>query len=409
MTVSDFTENKKVSTILRALENWLKENPLHVSDITDKNGNQYVDLVQEGGGVLGIALVGYTWLMEQAGIRFRSVAGTSAGAINTLMLSAAGTIDEPRSQRVLKFLATKDLFDFVDGNYTFQWGLKRVMNDKAGLDTIVILLAGGIPPLRNKKGINPGKAVDEWFDEMLTHFGVSTTLALNERMAQVPEGFSYTSKSVEETGARMAIITAEITTKTKVEFPKMAGLYWNQPDEVNPAIYAKASMSIPYFFEPLVVSKLPSAGQPANELWHQFAGYRGEIPPSAMFVDGGLLSNFPINVFHRTDNTVPRLPTFGARLSNNRRSYSKNENILGMSGSMLNTMRQLHDYDFLRKNKEYNSLICHIDASEDYNWLDFNMSDEDKTGLFILGCERALEFLKTFDWTAYKKLRTDKN
>ena len=31
----------------------------------DKSGNYYVDLVQEGGGVLGIALVGYTYILEQ--------------------------------------------------------------------------------------------------------------------------------------------------------------------------------------------------------------------------------------------------------------------------------------------------------------------------------------------------------
>lgn len=30
------------------------------SDIIDDEGNQYVDLVMEGGGMLGIALVGYT-------------------------------------------------------------------------------------------------------------------------------------------------------------------------------------------------------------------------------------------------------------------------------------------------------------------------------------------------------------
>ena len=60
------------------------------SDIVDAEGHQYVDLVQEGGGMLGIALVGYSYVLEQAGIRFFSLAGTSAGAINTLMLAAIG-------------------------------------------------------------------------------------------------------------------------------------------------------------------------------------------------------------------------------------------------------------------------------------------------------------------------------
>ena len=37
--------------------------------------------MQEGGGVWGIALLGYTYILEKMGIRFFSLAGTSAGAI----------------------------------------------------------------------------------------------------------------------------------------------------------------------------------------------------------------------------------------------------------------------------------------------------------------------------------------
>ena len=32
-------------------------------------------------------------------------------------------------------------------------------------------------------------------------------------------------------------------------------------------------------------------------------------------VDGGMLSNFPIEVFDRTDGKPPRWPTFGIKLS----------------------------------------------------------------------------------------------
>lgn len=49
----------------------IKANPERVySDIIDDDGFQYADLVQEEGGVLGIALLGYTHIMEEAGIRF---------------------------------------------------------------------------------------------------------------------------------------------------------------------------------------------------------------------------------------------------------------------------------------------------------------------------------------------------
>jgi NTE family protein len=83
------------------------------SDVTDHNGFQYVDLVQEGGGVLGIALVGYTYVLEQAGIRFFSLAGTSAGAINTLLLASLGKIGDAKLECILELLACQNLMEFV--------------------------------------------------------------------------------------------------------------------------------------------------------------------------------------------------------------------------------------------------------------------------------------------------------
>src|SRR5207245_8698410 len=56
---------------------------LIISDVLDDEGHQYVNLVQKGGGVLGVALVGYTYILEQMNIRFMRITVTSAGAINT--------------------------------------------------------------------------------------------------------------------------------------------------------------------------------------------------------------------------------------------------------------------------------------------------------------------------------------
>src|SRR5689334_17456764 len=67
--------------------NELKGKKFTVSDVYDANNHQYVDLVQEGGGVWGIALLGYTYILEKMGIRFFSLAGTSAGSINTILLA----------------------------------------------------------------------------------------------------------------------------------------------------------------------------------------------------------------------------------------------------------------------------------------------------------------------------------
>ena len=49
------------------------------SDIYDEAGRQYVNFVQEGGGVLGLALVGYTYVLEEMGIRFPGPRGYERG------------------------------------------------------------------------------------------------------------------------------------------------------------------------------------------------------------------------------------------------------------------------------------------------------------------------------------------
>ena len=39
--------------------------PFIISDVLDGQGNQYVNLVQKEEGVLGVALVGYTYILEK--------------------------------------------------------------------------------------------------------------------------------------------------------------------------------------------------------------------------------------------------------------------------------------------------------------------------------------------------------
>jgi NTE family protein len=101
-----------------------------VSDVRDALGRQQVDLVQEGGGVHGIALAGYTFILETMNISFMKMAGTSAGSINTLLLNAVYSKKEAealgitsgvayyntRSEKVLEYLSKKNLSDLVDGH-----------------------------------------------------------------------------------------------------------------------------------------------------------------------------------------------------------------------------------------------------------------------------------------------------
>ena len=91
MQISDFTNQPDVVQLIAGMKKDKVDQRLF-SDLLDSSGNQYVELVQEGGGVLGVALIGYTYVMEQMGIRFFSLAGTSAGSINAMLLAGQGDV-----------------------------------------------------------------------------------------------------------------------------------------------------------------------------------------------------------------------------------------------------------------------------------------------------------------------------
>jgi len=409
--MSDFTNNPTISSILGRAKKLKDDKSVHFSDILDADGNQYVDLVQEGGGVLGIALVGYTYVMENAGIRFFSLAGTSAGAINTMLMAGLGKIQDAKSEKILDVLSKKNLFDFVDGDKVVKKLLKKVLNKEKGIGLALIFNGVKIYKiLKSKLGLNPGNDFELWIEQILKSSNISSIEDMTKLRNILPVGLKVRGgKEIDDAKAKLAIITSDITTHTKTEFPKMLELYWAHPENVSPKDLVRASMSIPFFFEPFEIDNIPNAGKENDKKWYEYARYSGPVPSKIKFVDGGMLSNFPINVFHRTDGGVPRMPTFGARLSVYRETYSKAKNILGMSGAMISTMRQIHDYDFLLKNPDYSKLICRIDADEKFNWLDFNMSAERQVELFNLGAQKAIEFLEGFDWKAYKKIRENKS
>lgn len=385
------------------------------SDVIDKEGHQYVDLVQEGGGVLGIALVGYTYILETAGIRFFHLAGTSAGAINTLVLAGLDTIEKTKSQQVLDILARKDLYEFVDGDPVLKGIMQKIIDGKPFKKMLIKLFWN----LRKVKkallvnlGLNPGEDFETWIDEVLQKSPnqIATIGGLMEKRGKeyFPEGLIHriTEQPITDELAQVHIISADITTQTKVLFPRMAHLYWGENvNEVSPAKMVRASMSVPFFFVPFEVENIPKGGEPADKEWVQHAYYFGTIPKKVKFVDGGMISNFPINVFHEKARPHPRKPTFGVKLSSYRQEFAEVDDLGSFIGSMVSTMRHDSDNEFLLHNQDFQKLICFIDADKEFNWLNFKMSPERKKKLFLLGARRGLDFIKKFDWEAYKKVR----
>lgn len=407
MDIELITENKRLKEIVRTSVRESKGKI--VSDVVDDSGHQYVDLVMEGGGMLGIALIGFVYVLEQVGIRFLGIAGTSAGSINALLLAALGTPDQEKSGKLLRLLAGKNFWDFVDGDADARDFIKSWL-DGAGKIKLAFKGAQVIDNFQEDLGLNPGSNFLKWIQEILREEEIFTAWDLERRMRTLPSGLKVRQGSEQfttpdEVLARLAIIAADVATETKVEFPRMAPLYWENPGNVDPAFFVRASMSIPFFFHPMEIRPLPQ-GNGCAALWKDLAGLicedENHFPNRGLFIDGGIISNFPINVFH--DNSrVPRLPTFGVKLQMDQR-IQKISNPYNLALAIFNSARHALDYEFIIQNPDYRKLVTWIPA-KDFNWLDFAMTDEKKLALFIEGASAAQKFINEFDWERYKNLR----
>jgi len=413
MDKKKFTENGEVLSIIKDLREQVKDK--RFSDITDTNGYQYVDLVQEGGGVLGVALVGYVYVLEKMGIRFLSLAGTSAGSINTMLMAVAGTCDEEKSEWILDCLCNKNLYDFVDGDSDARDFIDALLGN-AGNAKLALKATQVIDNFQKDFGLNPGNNFHEWMTALLKQKNINTYADLN---ALRLKGLSAGNKlqRIKNNGTKedytdathwteMALVTADITTQSKIIFPKMMELFYAQPEAQNPADFVRASMSIPFFFVPFRIKNIP-AGTAAWDKWNEATGLRTSVPEEVMFMDGGIISNFPIDIFHDNYN-VPPAPTFGVKLGYDKNELNKNDKVGGVLGAMFNTARFAYDFEFILKNPDFKHLIANIDT-DGHNWLDFEMKDEAKVDLFVRGARKAAEFLNRFNWEKYKEMREQKS
>lgn len=433
-----------------------------ISDITDHQGNQYIDLVLEGGVVWGLALIGYTYTLEQAGIRFLNLAGTSAGAINAIVLAALGQSSDKKIEQLLAIFNKMDLKSFVDGGVLAQELTSDIEQKDPPFFAMFPKLLGLLTLgkfSKNKLGINPGQYFENWLDSILNQHNVSTTAKLFKKLENKNLKIREISKRkypaldqirFENTFKtnKLAIIASDITTQSKIIFPQMGYLYWNNPLDVHPKHYVRASMSIPLFFEPVRISNIPKNRE---EFWQVLTGFEGNLPEVAYLVDGGVISNFPIDVFHSRDS-IPLCPTFGVKLDISRKKASTVDSISDYLTALVKTTIHTNDYTFLLNNDDYKQLITYVDTSQKYVpnrknnsnnivkkiWgkikpnesdtfgiLDFNMSDEKKAALFALGAKAACDFIcgndvyassnkqkpyppytiPPFNWEEYKNLR----
>ncbi len=488
----DAESKKKFSEIHPFLE--AKE----YSDILDAEGNQYVNFVQEGGGVWGVALVGYLYALELFGIRFLRIAGTSAGAINTMLIAALGDHGKQKSIKIRTLLFQWKFQDFMDGKSIVRKLASKILKKKnyvkrTGISILVLLGIIIIFPFllwflkispwyyllpffvlsilvygffhyyllfkKNKIGLNPGKTFETTLQDALEEFGIKNVSNLNEEynkkgrnlnlsyrygngaeyyhtaieniknihvkeLANIDLArFKYFLEAAENNEvykenpftllrAEYAVIATDVNTKIKVEFPKMANLYWTNEDlsVISPAKFVRSSMSVPFFFEPMI-TKINSSENQIKEAWKFWLNTDAQnICEEGVLVDGGSISNFPIDIFHESDIFYPRIPVFGVRLVDQSELIDANgpgaksilKSPLSFLGSIFDTLKGFNDKNFLTKYSFYNKYsIQYVDCSPS-SWLNFFMEEKEKKILFNKGFRAGLAFLEKFEWEAYK-------
>ena len=230
---------------------------------------QRADLVLEGGGVKGIGLAGAVTALSAAGYAFPRVAGSSAGAVVACLVAALQVAGEP-VERLADVVRTVDY---------------RRLRDLGLLGRVP--LVGKALALLVHDGLYRGQYLEDFLTGALGDLGVQTFADL-----RIPDDDPAAEGLRPERRSRLVVTVSDLSRS------RLARLPWDLPDygaaDLPVARAVRASAAIPFFFRPV---RQPT---PTGE---------------ATWVDGALLSNFPVELFDRTDSADPRWPTFGVRLT----------------------------------------------------------------------------------------------
>jgi len=216
-------------------------------------------------------------------------------------------------------------------------------------------------------------------DEQLKALGVETfgDLRIDDPGASPGDAKAY----------RLVVMTSDVTRARLVRLPWDYAQYGLDPDTQRVADAVRASMSIPFFYEPVRFTSRDPEGKEAT----------------SYMVDGGMLSNFPIEVFDRTDGKPPRWPTFGLKLSAKpdaaqRQKYDVH-GTFSLARAMVGTMTSFHDQIHI----DDPSAVARTMFVDTFGIraTDFDIDETMQDTLFKSGRRAAEAFLRDWDFETY--------
>lgn len=292
-----------------------------------------IDVAISGGGIKGYALLGAIQELEEKGFSFEQFAATSSGAILASLYSAGY-----KSEEIQRMFTTVDVSKFLDSRKTCS-----------------LIPFSKWLFLYWKMGLYQGNYLEVWLEQMLKRRGV------------------YTFKDLPKN--KLRIIAADITNGKLLVLPDDLHQYGIEKETFPVARAVRMSCSLPYVFEPV---KLKSLGE------------------TALIVDGGILSNFPIWLFVDKNGKKKR-PVIGLKLTAKADDLParKIKNSIQLFESLFTAMKNAHDAKYVSRKLEKQIVFI---PTNHLSTTDFSITDERKNALIELGRYHTKEFLKTWSY-----------
>lgn len=319
------------------------------------------DAVFRGGGVKGIALAGAVLGFAEHPTKpvrhWENLAGASAGAIIASYLALDHTAGDLK-----ELLVNTPFASFQD-----------TPGGRLGAPVNFLL----------RHGIARGRAFETWFDDVLDGAVFGQVRKVKGLPPGVERDWRLKLIAVDVTNNRLLVLPDDL-----VGYREPGATHPIDPDEFRISRAARMSMSIPYFFEPVVLEDLN--------------GRR------CLIVDGGTLSNFPVWLFDVDPSVVgrrPSRPTFGFTLSGGKGAGSSFASVsrflpwpVRFAKDIFHTAQVAWDERFVSKSTRVRTIT--VDAG-DIGTTEFNLSPDRQKLLLDNGGAAVNEFLTTFELDDY--------
>jgi NTE family protein len=238
--------------------------------------------------------------------------------------------------------------------------------------------------LLRHEGLHPGRYLHRWLRQELAALGVTTFGDL--RRDDVGDDPAVT----EEQRYALVVMATDVTRGRLLRLPWDYSEYGLDADRQPVADAVRMSLSLPLYFAPCTLADART-------------GRRSTV------VDGGVLSNFPVQVFDRTDDVPPRWPTFGVGVTealSGRGSMTLAPGVplsavpvAGLLDAVVATAVSANDRTYLAtpcvQRRSFAADTSGVSVA------DFDLGPAARARLYEAGRTAARTFLAGWDWEAY--------